>query len=464
MLAMARRTALAIIVFAVLFLAAAGTLSVHAVLGDSWVTKAPMVQPRAGLGVAVVNGKIYAIGGVSKDGFCLFNEEYDPTTGAWILRASMPTSRSAFGIAVFQDKIYCIGGYYINGNKHGDATGVNEVYDPATDTWETKTSMPTPALNVGANVVDGKIYLMGGNNNGTLNQVYDPATDSWNTKASIPTAASSYASAVVSSKIYVFTSKLTQIYDAENDSWSLGTPAPSPVVLAAAGTTTGVFAPERVYIFGADADLPYWQLTTKKFTTQSYDPKTDSWTVCASISAGRYDVGVAVVDDLLYVIGGFITEFRTDRFTPNAIYTFSALNQQYTPSGYGTVPSKISIVSPENKNYAIGNVSLTFTLNKPVSWMGYGLDNGETVTVSGNTTIAELPDGLHNVTVYAKDTFGNTGKSETVSFIVAKQPKPFPTAPVAAASVTSIALAGAGVLVYFRKHKRQALMTSSSNP
>jgi hypothetical protein len=34
---------------------------------------------------------------------------------------------------------------------------------------------------------------------------------------------------------------------------------------------------------------------------------------------------------------------------------------------------------------------------------------------------------------------------------------PFPTAPVAAAFVTSVALAGVGVLVYFRKRKRQAL-------
>jgi len=95
--------------------------------------------------------------------------------------------------------------------------------------------MPTPELNIRANVADGKIYVIGGNTNGILNQVYDPATDSWITKASIPTAVNSYASAVVGNKIYVFSSKLTQIYDAENDSWSLGTPAPSPVVIATAG-------------------------------------------------------------------------------------------------------------------------------------------------------------------------------------------------------------------------------------
>jgi N-acetylneuraminic acid mutarotase len=444
--------ALAIITLALSFSMMAGTLSLCAA-EDSWVWKSAMHEGRSGLGVAVVNGKIYAIGGASKDGFCSFNEEYDQTTGTWTFKAPMPTSRSAFGTAVFQNKIYCIGGYYINKSNRGDATGVNEVYDPATDTWETKSSMPTPILNVRANVVDSKIYLIGGNTNGTLNQVYDPATDSWTTKALIPTAVSSYASAVVGKKIYVFSSKLNQIYDAENDSWSLGAPAPSPVVLAVAGATTGVFAPERIYVFGADADLPYWQLTTKKFTTQSYDPKTDSWTICSSMPTGRYDVGVAVVDDLLYVIGGFTIEFRTDRFTPNPLYTFSAVNQRYTPIGYGTVPPDILVVSPENKTYTTGNVSLEFTVNKPVVWLGYSLDGKDNVTNTGNTTIAGLSSGLHNVTVYAKDALENTGASETVTFTIAK-PERSSTTLVAVASGASAVVIGAVLLVYFRRRKR----------
>jgi N-acetylneuraminic acid mutarotase len=416
-----------------------------AVTEDSWASKAPMHVARSGLGVAVVNGKIYAIGGASNNGFLATNEEYDPATNTWTSKAPMPTPRSAFGIAVYQNKIYCIGGYIL-----GDATGANEVYDPATDTWETKASMPTPTLNLQANVVNGKIYLIGGNSNGTLNQVYDPVNDTWLTKASIPTAVSSYASAVVDNKIYVITSNLNQIYDAENDSWSLGAPAPLPAILGTAGATTSVKAPKRVYVFGADADLPFWQLTTRNFTAQSYDPKTNSWTVCASIPTGRYSASVAVVDDLLYVIGGFTTEFRTDRFTLNPIYTYSAVNQQYTPFGYGTVPLVVSVVSPENKTYDTSSVPLTFAVNKPALWMGYSLDGQETVTVTGNTTLTALSNGLHTLTVYAKDMFENTGTSEIISFSV-EVAEPFPTALVAAASVASLAVVGVGLMVYFKK-------------
>jgi N-acetylneuraminic acid mutarotase len=438
-----RRIAASFTLLALLFSTVAGTLSVYAA-EDSWVLKASMHEARSGLGVAVVNGKIYAIGGAGNSGFLATNEEYDPATRTWTFKAPMPTSRSSFGIAVYQNKIYCIGGYI-----PGGATGVNEVYDSATGTWETKASMPTPTLNLQANVVNGKIYLIGGNTNGTLNQVYDPTTDSWTTKASVPTAVSSYASAVVGNKIYVFTSKLNQIYDAENDSWSLGASPPLPVILASVGATTGVFAPERIYVFGADADLPFWQLTTRKFTAQSYDPKTDSWTVCASVPTGRYSAGVAVVDDRLYVIGGFTLEFPTDRFTLNPSYIYSAVNEQYIPIGYGA-PPEIKVVSPENQTCNGSSVSLVFTVNRPVNWMGYSLDGKDNVTVAGNTTIAGLSNGLHNVTVYAKDEFENTGASEAVTFTVAA-PTPFPVVPVVVTSGASVAVIGIALLIYFKK-------------
>lgn len=358
------KLALAVMVSALSFLVVAGTLSLCAAQ-DSWVSKAEMQKGRSGLGVAVVDGKIYAIGGATSNGFCSFNEQYDPSAGTWTFRASMPTARSDFGIAVFQNKIYCMGGYYLSSRSQGGATAANEVYDPATDTWETKAPMPTPELNIQANTVNDKIYVVGGNTNGTINQVYDPATDSWTTKASIPTAVSSYASAVVGNKIYVFTTGLTQIYNVANDSWSLGAPAPSPVILASAAATIGIFAPERIYVFGADAQLPFWQLTTKGFITQSYDPQKDSWTACASMPTGRYDVGVAVVNDLLYVIGGFTTEFSSVGFNPNPTYTYTTINQQFTPLGYSTVPPTISIVSPENITYSAetkASSSATFTV------------------------------------------------------------------------------------------------------
>jgi hypothetical protein len=246
---------------------------------------------------------------------------------------------------------------------------------------------------------------------------------------------SSVLSAVVDSKIYVIMSGLNQIYDAETDTWSLGTWLPdSSMLYARAGAATGVNAPKLIYVFGGGR-------------TQVYDSENDKWLFGADVPTDRDGFGVAVVNDQLYVIGG--STATNDMFW-NIDVTYHATVEQYTPFGYGTVPPEIAVVSPENTSYASGSVSLAFAVNKPASWVGYSLDGQDNVTVTDNITLSGLPNGSHNVTVYARDAFGNTGVSETASFTIAE---PFPTVPVAASSVAVVASVSAGVIVCFKKRK-----------
>ena len=114
------------------------------------------------------------------------------------------------------------------------------------------------------------------------------------------------------------------------------------------------------------------------------------------------------------------------------------------------VPPEIKVLNLENSTH-IGSFSLNFTVNKPAKWMGYSLDGEANVTVSGNVTLMGLSSGLHNVTIYSKDEFDNTGVSETITFNVQES---FPVLPVAAASGVSIAAVAVGLLVYFKKRKR----------
>jgi N-acetylneuraminic acid mutarotase len=155
---------------------------------DSWTTLEPMPTARSGLGVAVVDGKIYAIGGYNSTAL-ITNEMYNPSTDTWTTKTPMPTARYDVGIAVVDGKIYVIGG----NTRYDSWTTTNEVYDPATDNWETKTSMPVAGMAMSANVVNGEIYLISGLEmyylpwyNLDENQVYDPKTDSWTTKTPIP--------------------------------------------------------------------------------------------------------------------------------------------------------------------------------------------------------------------------------------------------------------------------------------
>ena len=317
---------------------------------NTWIERAPMQQARSYLSTISFNEKIYAIGGNTQSGNPPYsggivgtNEEYNPATNKWVFKASMPTPRYEFAIAVFDNKIYCIGGNNGNG-----ATNVTEVYNPTTDTWTTKKPMPTARDQLKANVVDGKIYLIGGydpDTSGyysTLNEVYDPTTDSWTTKESIPTATIEYASAVIDNKIYIigghsgslmsYTPELNQIYDTSADNWSNGTPLSG--VIGVAASTTGELATKRIYVFGKDS-------------TNIYDDENDRWSFGVSMPTKRSSFSVAAVKDLIYVIGG-ATSTNPDGSEQipfsNVAPTIRkyATNEMYTPIGYGTPNSSNS--------------------------------------------------------------------------------------------------------------------------
>jgi N-acetylneuraminic acid mutarotase len=299
---------------------------------------------RSGLGGAVVDGKIYAIGGstesgenVNLSGFLGTNEEYDPATDTWTFKASLPTPRAYLAITAYQGKVYCFGGITAYDLKTGIAiTTANEVYDPATDTWTTKTPLPTPRAGRQASVVGDKIYLIDRLYNGSSFeiriQIYDPARDSWTVKSSLPTGPISDVSAVFNKKIY-FTSGYwaeTEIYDTQTGNWSFGAPPPSAVYEGAAAATTGAFAPIRIYFFGLRGFMYQGAMPNRV-----YDPKSGSWTLGAEVPTNRMGFAVAVVNDIIYAIGGRSYTFPYPADSPYII-TQSAANEAYTPIGYGT--------------------------------------------------------------------------------------------------------------------------------
>ncbi|HDQ05879.1 MAG TPA: kelch-like protein [Candidatus Bathyarchaeota archaeon] len=322
---------------------------------NSWVTKKSMNSARTGAGAAAVNEIIYAIGGSQRHFgsdteffYVTINstEAYNPAADTWTEKASMPTSRGDFGTAVYQNKIYCIGGktlWKIDVN----VTNVNEVYDTERDSWETKTPMPTGSYGIEANVVDGKIYLIGGwiQSESSSNieksdrvDIYDPVTDTWDTGSPIPMAVAGYASAVMDGKIYVISgvasgstiTNLTQIYDPKTDKWSSGMPIPMGVGNGAAGATTGTKAAKAIYVIGgSNATYPL----SGQYMNQVYFPETNSWSVAASMPVDRAGLSVTVVNDTLYAIGGGHNIFTMDSavvmlYTP---FTSSSAGIEHSP-------------------------------------------------------------------------------------------------------------------------------------
>ena len=109
----------------------------------------------------------------------------------WQGKADMPTARGYFGVAALNGKVYAAGGL-IEGSPDV-ATDVVEVYDPGSNNWTTVAAMPGPLWGLVLVGVQGKLVAAGGSADTTAPRipvnttyVYDPATDRWSNGSSMP--------------------------------------------------------------------------------------------------------------------------------------------------------------------------------------------------------------------------------------------------------------------------------------
>ena len=147
---------------------------------------------RAGSVAAALNGKMYVVGGfITGGGLTSAVEAYDPTTNTWTIKAPIPSPMTYAGAAAIGNKLYFVGG---SPNDNNSTTGLLQIYDSVTNTWSTGASMPTPRTSFVTGVIDGKLYAAGGqgppfagNPPYAVLEVYDPATNTWTTKTSMAT-------------------------------------------------------------------------------------------------------------------------------------------------------------------------------------------------------------------------------------------------------------------------------------
>ncbi len=87
-----------------------------------------------------------------------------------------------------------------------------------------------------------------------------------------------------------------------------------------------------------------------------------------------------------------------------------------------TTPPLIDITSPEDGHlYTTQYIDLIWSANETVDWACYSLDGAANITLSGNATLSGFTNGTHSLTVFANDTYDNTG-SATTTFNVTLNP------------------------------------------
>jgi hypothetical protein len=115
-----------------------------------------------------IGGKLYAIGGrtnVTLDPMTAANEVYDPATNTWATRKSMPIPRAAMASGTLHGRIQIWGGETAVGNPNATAAGVfkqGHEYDPKTDSWITIADELTPRHGTEGATIGNKIYVPGG--------------------------------------------------------------------------------------------------------------------------------------------------------------------------------------------------------------------------------------------------------------------------------------------------------------
>jgi len=277
--------------------------------GDIWIKRADMPTARFYLATTAADGKIYAIGGYSTNGFVPTVEEYDPVKDEWKEKADMPTTREGLSACAVDGSIYAMGGY---GEGQPIEFPLLEKYDPQTDKWTRKASMLTGRQFFSASVVNGKIYAIGGWRGAqaiSAVEEYDPVADKWAKKTDMPTARYGASAVAVNGKIYViggcpigelptFKDNVTSIveeYDPATDKWTEKTGMPTSRMFLSASVVNG-----RIYAIGGYNNDAGGILSV----VEEYDPLTGKWAEKADMPTARVCFSASAVNGRIYAIGG----------------------------------------------------------------------------------------------------------------------------------------------------------------
>jgi N-acetylneuraminic acid mutarotase len=223
----------------------------------TWTTMRPAPVSKTEAMRAVVNGRLYVLGGFTASPFAPSNtvQVYDPASNTWGTAPNLPRKLTHTAVAVDGTSIYLAGGYFgetassqtfatrdvwrfdtaqsryvalpalpqargsgglvVVGRSLHFYGGVDlsradrgehwslDLANPAAG-WTARAAMPNPRSHLGYAVLKGKIYAIGGQR-GTdaalipqaTVHVYDPATNTWSAGPSLPLALSHISSSVV---------------------------------------------------------------------------------------------------------------------------------------------------------------------------------------------------------------------------------------------------------------------------
>ncbi|SHL27838.1 serine/threonine protein kinase [Pseudonocardia thermophila] len=281
------------------------------IAADSWSPLPSMKTPRHGLALAAVGGTVYAFGGAAKpsheasvsvaESLVLPPRRLGPAA-AWRTTRDAPIARQFTGSAVVDGRMWVVGGLTTN-----EATAAVYAYDAAIDTWTRGPDLPIPLHHVMAVNYRDELWVLGGwtpeggNESGrNSDRVFALRNGAWVEMPKLLRPRVAAAAAVVGDKLVLFggqtngqLTRETEVFD--GTAWHDAAPIPTPREHLA-GAAGGGF----VYAVGGR------ELSSSKNlpTFERYDPATDTWTSLPPMPTARGGLGAACFDGRVVAAGG----------------------------------------------------------------------------------------------------------------------------------------------------------------
>lgn len=303
------------------------TMKFEVEVGVPWTSLTPkVVNPKSA--TVVLNGKVYFIGGKTKDGVSGQVHEFNPESGVWDSSSgTLTTPRYDAAAAAVNGKIYIFGGQtekvIVEGQAPIDQVVVEQLasveeYDPVTKQSTVVSQLPHSRHAMSSCVFDGKIYLIGGIEN-TLNaetvvgklEIFNPnppeGTEKWTTGTSSSNPRYNHRCFSESGHIIVLGGLALAL---PYPPMEIYTPDPSggPGKWDAKGALPAdvpFFSDAhdgQIYLFGG--------VQENKDASSVWQYNGSAWTPKESMPAGRSYFSGAKVGDAFFVFGDTIEKYR----------------------------------------------------------------------------------------------------------------------------------------------------------
>jgi N-acetylneuraminic acid mutarotase len=274
-----------------------------------WVSKAPLPLPRSEMAWATAfEDRMHLVGGYGEQRVDRpYHQVYDPGRDAWTDAAALPKGANHVGVAWLDGKLYAIGGFIEQNRKpHSECF----VFEPNANAWRPIAPLPRASGAIACVGLGGRMHGIGGAIGDTFDTkksvdwhvAYDPKSDKWEERKPMPTGRDHTGTLAAGGMIHVIggrvdsfhtNSNLHHVYDQAKDAWATRRPLPT-----ARSGHGAVLYRDKIFVMGGEGyERVYGQ-------NEAYDPATDRWEAYAPMLTPRHGLGAAVVGDAIHVAGG----------------------------------------------------------------------------------------------------------------------------------------------------------------